>query len=236
MASVKVIRIPVGYANTFLLVNGKQSVLIDTGIKNQALYILSKMERYGVKASELALIIQTHTHFDHAGNTARLKELTRAKVAVHETEAAYLEEGYTPIPDGTNLYTKFIASLGRKVYPGVAAYEAVKPDILVPDKSDLSEWGIDGYIIHTPGHTEGSLSVVIENRLVVAGDCFFPLYVKSVFPPFCNNIPALMKSWKKIFDLNIDKIYAGHGPLFSRERGMKYYNRRLAGKEAYFSD
>ena len=225
--SVKAVRIPVGYANSFLLINGRHSVLIDTGIKGHASFVLSKMERYGVGPSDLALIIQTHTHFDHAGNTAGLKKLTVAKVMVHGTEAEYLIKGYTPIPNGTNLYTKFVASLGRKVYPGIAAYEAVKPDILVSEKYSLEEWEIDGYILHTPGHTEGSLSVVLENRLIIAGDCFFPLYPKSVFTPFCNDVPLMMKSWKKIFDLNINEIYAGHGPRFSRERGLKCYEQKM---------
>jgi len=226
-ASVRTIRIPVGYANAFLLINGRHSVLIDTGIKGHAFFLLSKMEKYGVVPSDLALIIQTHTHFDHAGNTAELKKLTGAKVVVHETEAGYLTNGYTPIPNGTNPYTKFIASLGRKVYPGIAAYEAVKPDIVISEKYSLDEWGVDGYILHTPGHTEGSLSVVLENRLVIAGDCFFPVFPKSVFTPFCNDVPMLMESWKKILDLDIEEIYAGHGPRFSRERGLECYKKRM---------
>ena len=231
MTSVKVVRIPVGYTNVFLWVNGNHSVLIDTGIKNHASYILSKMEKHGVEASDLALIIQTHTHFDHSGNTAELKKRTGAKVVVHEKEADCLEKGYTRIPNGTNLYTKFIASLGRKVYPNLAAYQAIKPDIMVSDKYSLAEWGIDGYILPTPGHTEGSQSVVLENRVVIAGDCFFPVYPKSVFPPFGNDVPQLLKTWKIIFDLNIDEIYAGHGPRLSRERGVACYEKKIKSNQ-----
>lgn len=228
MTSVKVVRIPVGYANVFLLINGNQSVLIDTGIKNHALSILSKIKKHGVEPSDLALIVQTHTHFDHAGNTAELKKRTGAKVVVHEKEADCLAKGYTRIPDGTNPYTGFIASLGRKVYPGLAAYRAVEADILVSDKYNLEEWGIDGYVLHTPGHTDGSQSIVLENRLVIAGDCFFPVFPKSVFPPFGNDIPQLLKTWEQIFDLNINEIYAGHGPKFSRKRAEEYYKKKLS--------
>lgn len=227
MASVKVVRIPVGYANTFLLVNGNRSVLIDTGIKNHASHILSKMKRHGVEASDLALIIQTHTHFDHAGCTAELKKLTGAKVMVHEKEADCLAKGYTRIPNGTNFYTKFISSLGRKIYPGLAAYQPVVPDIVVKEKLSLEEWGISGYVFSTPGHTEGSQSIAVENRIIIAGDCFFPVYPNDIFPPFGNDVPLLLNTWKLIFNLGIDEIYAGHGPGFSRERGVEYLQKKL---------
>ena len=227
MAPVKVIRIPVSYANSFLIKNGNRSVLIDTGKKNYATYILSKLKKHGVEPSDVALIIQTHTHFDHSGNTSELKALTGAKVLVHEKEAACLAKGYTRIPNGTNILTNFIASLGRKIYPSLAAYRAVDPDIVINEKFSLAPFGIDGYVLPTPGHTEGSVSVVIENRIIIAGDCFFPVYPRSVFVPFGNNVPQLLKTWKLIFDLNINDIYAGHGPKFSRERGIICYQRKI---------
>lgn len=228
MAPIKVIRIPVAYANSFLLKNGSQSVLIDTGIKNHAAYILSKLKRHGLDPSDLALIIQTHTHFDHTGNTAELKKRTGAKVLVHEKEADQLAKGYTRIPDGTIFYSKYISRLGRKIAPSIAAYSPVEPDIVVSEKFDLGEWGINGYVLSTPGHTEGSVSVVIENRAIIAGDCFFPVFPNSIFPPFGNDVALLLKTWKMIFDLDINEIYAGHGPKFSRERGIKDYQKKLA--------
>lgn len=222
---MQVIRIPVGYANVFLLKNGQQSVLIDTGIKRHAKYILEKIGKHGLKADDIALIIQTHTHFDHAGNTAALKKLTGAKVLVHQKEADCLAKGYTPIPNGTNLYTQTVAALGRKIYPGIAAYAAVDPDIIIAEKFDLAPWGINGYVLPTPGHTEGSVSVFMEDRIAIAGDCFFPVYPKSVFTPFCNDIPLLLQTWQTIFDLKIDEIYAGHGPRFNRQRGLECLGR-----------
>lgn len=218
---MQVIRIPVAYANIFLLKNGSQSILVDSGIKRHAKHILNKIGQHGLVPEDIALIIQTHTHFDHAGNTAELKRLTGAKVLVHEKEAECLAKGYTPIPNGTNFYSKTVAALGRKLYPGIAAYPAVSPDIIVSERFDLAPWSIDGYVLSTPGHTEGSISVVIENRLIIGGDCFFPVYPKSIFTPFCNNIPLLLQTWQMIFDLEIDEIHAGHGPRFKRQRGVE---------------
>lgn len=227
MSKTKIVRIPVTYANAFLLVNGANSVLIDSGVKGHAWHILKKMKKYGINPTDLALIIQTHTHFDHAANTAELKELTGAKVMVHEKEAECLRKGYTPIPDGTNIYTKFVASLGRKIYPEIAAYNPVNPDIVVSEKYSLEEWGIDGYVLPTPGHTEGSQSVVLEGKKIIAGDCFFPVYPESVFTPFSNDIQQLLKTWEMIFDLGVQKFYAGHGSSFSRKRALKSYNKRM---------
>ncbi|MDX9881491.1 MAG: MBL fold metallo-hydrolase [Prolixibacteraceae bacterium] len=230
MVPLNVIRIPVGYANSFLILNGRRSLLIDTGIRKHATYILQTLKKCKLEPSDLALIIQTHTHFDHAGNTAELKQQTGARVLVHEKEAACLARGYTRIPDGTNLLTRNIASLGRKVYPSLAAYPAVGPDIVISGKYSLAEWGIDGYILPTPGHTDGSVSVILENRLIITGDCFFPVYPHTVFPPFGNDVPLLLKTWKLILDLHISEMYAGHGPKFTRERVLKCYREKCAGR------
>jgi len=144
---------------------------------------------------------------------------------VHQNEADCLVKGYTPIPDGTNIYTKFVASMGRKFYPDIASYEAVVPDIVISDKLLLNDWAIDGYVFPTPGHTDGSQSVVLENKKIITGDCFFPVFPDSVFTPFTNNIPQLLKTWETIFGLNIQELYAGHGSMFSLKRAVKCYEK-----------
>jgi glyoxylase-like metal-dependent hydrolase (beta-lactamase superfamily II) len=109
--------------------------------------------------------------------------------------------------------------LGRNIFSHIGKYEPVKADIIVEDFLDLSPWNIDGKILHTPGHTNGSISVITGNT-IFAGDTFFNRGLKGTFPPFANNPIILLKTWQKLFDLGIKEIYPGHGPKFNVKKAF----------------
>jgi glyoxylase-like metal-dependent hydrolase (beta-lactamase superfamily II) len=49
-------------------------------------------------------------------------------------------------------------------------YQGVEPDILMKNEFDLSEYGINGKIVHTPGHTEDSITIILDNGEMLLGD------------------------------------------------------------------
>ncbi|MBN1819349.1 MAG: MBL fold metallo-hydrolase [Prolixibacteraceae bacterium] len=223
MSDLKIIQIHSGFVSPVLIANGENSILVDTGRKGFGNEILKAIISKGLKPANIKLIILTHTHFDHAGNARFLKEKTGAKIIVHKNEAKCLEKGYTIIPRGTIPFSKRMSWLGRNLFPFIGKYPSVKPDIIVENELDLADWGIDGKILHTPGHTKGSQSVLIGNSLL-AGDAFFNRGLKGVFPPFADEPELLIKTWEKIFKLNINKIYPGHGAAFKIDRAIETYD------------
>jgi glyoxylase-like metal-dependent hydrolase (beta-lactamase superfamily II) len=222
MSDIRIIK--VGYVNVYLILNAQNSALVDTGNKNHGDFVLQKIKHYGIQPADIKLIILTHTHFDHAGNVAYLKEKTGAKVIVHETEKDDLSRGFTPIPRGTLPFTKITSWLGRNVVSSVGKYDPVQADIVVKEKLDLSPWKIDGYILHTPGHCKGSVSIILGEKALV-GDAFFNRVFNIHFPPFADNPDILIYTWQKIFDLKINEIYPGHGPKFGVEEAIPYFKK-----------
>ena len=93
------------------------------------------------------LIVLTHTHFDHAGGAKRIKELTKAPIAVHRSEALFLRRGRTPVPDGTRWKGKVLAALGRTFGRRLTRYPGVEPDLLVDEELSLADYGISGNVI-----------------------------------------------------------------------------------------
>lgn len=91
------------------------------------------------------------------------------------------------------------------------------------DNYDLWEYGVDGKVIHTPGHTEGSICVVLEGKYCITGDTFFNISPNSVYPPFANDKKKLIESWKKIREQNYTNYYPGHG----REFTLKKFDKTL---------
>jgi len=211
-----IVPIGTGNSNAYLIVNGSHTLLVDTGPHKQEQKILATLHELGLPPESLRLIILTHTHYDHCGSLRELQRLTHAKVLVHEAEAACLQQGYTAFPNGTRWFSKIIVALGRRFARARAAYPAVTPDITIRDSFALSDYGFDGYILPTPGHTAGSLSVILNHTYALVGDTLFHVTANDVFPPFANDEAELLHSWQKLLDTGCKVFYPGHGTSFER--------------------
>jgi glyoxylase-like metal-dependent hydrolase (beta-lactamase superfamily II) len=221
-----ILRINAGSSNVYLIKNGHNSILIDAGNKNKLKKILKTVTQQGLNESDIKLIILTHTHYDHSGSVAELKKATGAKVAVSAKEAEELRNGYTPFPKGTTPFFKFIVKIGKKFFSSMGKFSPVEPDILIKDKYDLSDYDLNGYIVSTPGHTIGSLSVILDNKYAILGDTAFSIF-PQVYPPFANDPGLLRQTWKKLLDLGITQCYPGHGKPFSVEKLQHTYKKKF---------
>lgn len=222
-------RVLFGRCNSFLVSSGGNHVLVDNGQSNRLKALKKHLTRLGVTAENLNLMILTHTHFDHAENSAEITREYRPVVMVHEVEAKYLASGDSPLPDGTMWFSKLIMNgIGRKIQHRFR-YAPVKPGITVNNTYDLGGHGIQGYVLPTPGHTYGSISVVVDNEIAIVGDAMFGIFPGKIFPPFANDVPGMIESWKTLLDTGCRLFMPAHGLERSREVVEKEY-KRLRGK------
>jgi len=223
----EIIAVPLGRANAYLVAGGQQVVLVDSGTKGNAQRIVQTLANRNFSPRHIRLIIVTHTHYDHCGSLKALRDLSGAPALVHENEAVRLMEGYGGFPKGTSLLTALISGLGRTLGKRMGGYEAVSPDILVKDRFGLEDYGLDGYVLATPGHTAGSVSVILENKHAIVGDTLFNVFNKSLFPPFADDPVELLRSWKKLYETGCESFYPGHGKRFHRDRLKKDLEARM---------
>ncbi len=214
----------IGYSNAVLVLNGHNSILIDTGAKNNIHRFHDLFKNYKIQASDIKLIILTHTHLDHTGNLNELVQLTGARVIVHKNEFENLKKGFIPIPDGQGIYTRFISGLGKLVRPAYISPKPFAADIINEDEMDLNNFGMNGKIISTPGHTSGSQSVIIGKQLI-SGDTFINLPNGTIFPHFANDPKTLIKTWEKLFQLGVKEIFPGHGKKLNIEETLAEYEK-----------
>jgi hydroxyacylglutathione hydrolase len=214
----------IGYSNSVLIVNGSQSILVDTGVRGNIKLFKRFFEQNQLKPQNIKLIILTHTHYDHTGNLTALKEMTGADVLVHKNEFENLRKGYIPIPDGQRFYTRIITRIGQIFMPKFASPEPFTADIMNENEFDLKDFGIPGKVISTPGHSTGSQSVVIGDA-IICGDVFMNLRYGAIFPHFAENPFILIETWEKIFNLGIKKIYPGHGKMIKVEKVYPAYKK-----------
>jgi hydroxyacylglutathione hydrolase len=220
----KIIQILTGRSNVFLLTNGEKNILIDTSSKSTWNILEKRLKQLSVNGIDY--LILTHTHYDHAENSSLIKEKYKAQVIVHKNEASYLTSGENIIPKGTNLITRVIVNLLAKRFLSITRYNPCKYDILVNSVFELNHIGFNAYIMHTPGHTIGSMSVIIDNEVAIVGDTMFGIFKWSVFPPYANDIKQIVNSWGSLLETKCSVFIPGHGSANDRLLVQKEYNKR----------
>ena len=156
--------------------------------------ILKRLEELGLN---LELIVNTHGHFDHIGGNEYLKQKTGAKLYIHADDAEMLTE---PEKNLSSLFD-----------PG-SLIISPPADIILHDGDRMEIGAHVFYVIHTPGHTKGSICLKMEDCLF-AGDTLFADSIGRTDLPG-GSYSEIMNSIKtKLCPLEDTLIiYPGHGP------------------------
>jgi glyoxylase-like metal-dependent hydrolase (beta-lactamase superfamily II) len=214
--------------NTCYIIRDQGAVLEDASYPGCAKSFARLLEFHEIKPDEVRLIIPTHGDFDHAGGAKDLKELTGAKIIMHQKDNDNLEQGIFHWPNGVTPWGKFSRAMMLPFVSKVGEFQAAKVDIILDDDSfSLEEYGIQGKIVYTPGHTYGSISVVLDS-----GDAFvgclahnrLPFVLKPKLPIYAMDLELLKESWVKVINMGAENIYPGHGKPFPVEKITKYLN------------
>ncbi|MGC9342874.1 MAG: MBL fold metallo-hydrolase [Bacteroidales bacterium] len=218
--SLKIHQIKLG-VNSCYLVRGKSSILIDAGNPGKARLFKRKIEKLGVRPEDIKLIILTHSHFDHAGSAQEIKELTGAKIVMHLVERELSRNGEMIIPKGVNTWGKITQPIFFPLFRRIP-FPDFEPDILLDQPEfSLVPYGIEGSILHTPGHTPGSLSVLLDSGDALVG-CMahdgLPFRLRPGLPIYAKDIKQLKESWEILQEKGAKMIYPGHGNPFPLEK------------------
>jgi hydroxyacylglutathione hydrolase len=221
---LKIEQILSGRSNVFLLSNNSVNLLIDTSPAYRWKKLINSLDYKGIRNIDYLLL--THSHYDHSDNAALLKQKFRCKVILHRSEEFNLLTGEMSKPQGTTVFTKFLtdhfASLLSKRMQG----NPCQPDILIDDNYPLEDFGFTARIIHTPGHSPGSVSVIVDDEIAIAGDTIFGVFKGKVFPPYAADVKSLIISWGKLLETNCNVFLPSHGRARYREQLRREYNKR----------
>ncbi len=194
MGEVKIGRMTLGSCATncyFLYTAGAEEVIvIDPGDTGKLLF-----DKLSEKGFKVGAILLTHGHFDHIYGVAALKKLSGAKVYAGEFEQELLEN------EELNLSDYF----GRPT--------RVEADVYLRDGEVLTLCGVTFKVIHTPGHTGGSICFYIESEgFLIDGDTLFYESVGRTDFPSGNSRVLINSIKEKLFALPAEtKVYPGHG-------------------------
>ena len=171
----------------------KKGIVIDPG--GHAQRILDTVKRQGL---EIVTIVDTHGHFDHVLANEVVKEATGAPIAIHPADAPML----TDPRKGFGVFAMFFGGL-RGGPPA---------DVLLNDGDEVRFGNQVLKVVHTPGHSQGSISLVGEG-VVFSGDALFQGSIGRTDFPGGDYDQLIASIRTRILTLPDDTVvYSGHGP------------------------
>ncbi len=184
----------VGYGSTNYYVIGASNnrLLIDVGWPKTLPKLLANLKRKDIRLQEIRNLLVTHYHPDHAGLAQEVKSQGIRLILLEQQVAAIpLLKTYMKPSDG---------------YVDILVEDAIQ---LAPQASRtfLQSIGIGGEIISTPGHSDDSVTLVLEDGAAFTGDLPGPKWATE------EEMDKVLRSWQAILALNAKMVYPGHGPV-----------------------
>jgi glyoxylase-like metal-dependent hydrolase (beta-lactamase superfamily II) len=170
----------------------KKAVVIDPGGEEEVDLVLNFLQENNF---DLKYIINTHGHIDHIAGNNLLKAKTEALLLIHRLDADMLV-------DANKNFSSF---MGKEICSPPA-------DKLLEEGDEISLGTLNLIVIHTPGHTPGGISLVLNN-IVFTGDTLFAGGIGRTDLPGGSYQDLIKSINEKLLILGDDKIiYPGHGP------------------------
>ncbi len=217
--SLNIHTIKLGVANSYLI-RAEGAILIDSGSPKQVKTFNKAIHKISVRPEDIKLVLNTHGHWDHIGSARDIKEITGADIAMHENEAEWLERALVILPPAVSIWGRILISAMMMAKPFIK-FPATGVDVVLNDEDfSLTEYGIPGRVIYTPGHSSGSVSLLLDTGEAFVGDLAmnaFPMRLSAGLPIFAEDLDKVKESWELLLSLGAKTIYPAHGKPFSSD-------------------
>jgi hydroxyacylglutathione hydrolase len=206
-------------AYSYLLETDDALYLVDAGTSAHAPAVLRAIEALGRKPEDIRLAVVTHAHADHYGGLGKLQERAEFPVACHPAHAEVLRTGGIIISPGLNPFSRIYASIARAYLP-ISRLPKVTCVVTPGNDEPLDAFGLRGRILHTPGHSDGCVSLLLDDGSAFVGDLVQGRRLPFLSPELPNmalDTETVLESWRALLDAGATTIYPAHGSVVTAE-------------------
>ncbi len=188
---MKVSELKYSVSNNYLIQGDRGLLLFDTGWAGTLPGFFQAIGTYGISVRDINYILISHFHPDHCGIAQEIADLG-PQIAVMDVQRNFIHASDRVFEKEPKLHFKAIEEEKARMIP------------LSESRSFLQELGIQGEILHTPGHSDDSISLFLDSGELFVGD-LNPLYEMAL-----HQGTEIGKSWEKLLLLRPRTIYYGH--------------------------
>jgi glyoxylase-like metal-dependent hydrolase (beta-lactamase superfamily II) len=187
-----IVNVGYGSTNYWVISAGTSRLLFDLGWPGTMGTLRANLDRMDVPLEEIRYALASHYHIDHAGLAQELK-LAGVPLLV-------LEEQVSAIP----LTKKWAKPADNFVDITVHDNLTISCD---ESRATLKMIGLSGEIVHTPGHSDDSISLLLDDGSALTGDLTHPSLATEM------QMSLVLESWGTLRELGARTVYPGHGPV-----------------------
>jgi hydroxyacylglutathione hydrolase len=217
--SIDIFPIPINF-DTVYLVRGNRLIVIDGGDPGHFVKFINGIKKYSIDPKDIKLIVLTHGHWDHIGLTKEIQDISGSRILMNQQDIPLIDDIPPSQPPGFTIWGKIIIELLKLATRSVRIPQFSVSVETGDEDISLAEYGIPGTVVHTPGHSPGSVSIVLECGEVFVGDLamnMFPMRMSPGLPIFGYDMQIVKNSWRKLLAMGVRTVYPAHGKPFSAE-------------------
>jgi len=191
--------------------DSKDLSLVDAGLMGKGDYKLGSIDSLGIDFAAIKRVIMTHTHLDHIGCLAEIREqIPWAELWVHELEARPLDSGDERIVYGMEMF-KSMCMTQYNLKPGSFRFRV---DRRLHGGEELELGGISWEVMHVPGHSPGSIAFYDrQRRILIPGDVVYADYAIGRFDLHGASGAQHKESLSRLGELDVDILLPGHNRI-----------------------
>jgi endoribonuclease LACTB2 len=197
--------------NVFLIHDSGEGVLIDSGFgdeKSIQTRVEFLRERPDVKVRRIVL---THHHFDHTSGASQLRDETGGRTVLHGEEVGFLKDWKAEVPQDIEV-PEDQKELAEQIEKFRKQAAEAGPDEKVADGDTISVGDLTVEVVHTPGHTLGSMCLYLrEERALFTGDTALGLGTVAISPPPHGDMALYLRSLERLKGYDCAVMLPGHG-------------------------
>jgi glyoxylase-like metal-dependent hydrolase (beta-lactamase superfamily II) len=195
------------FGQVYVWREGSELTLIDTGIPGSAEHIEAAFAELGYRPADLRRVVLTHWHGDHTGAAADVRAWGDVEVLAHEAEAAVIRGER---PGAQFELTEAEKPLHQSLRQGAAP--ALPPCPVDRELRQGDTFGGEAEVIHTPGHTDGSMAIYLKrHKVLFTGDLVANSPQGLLLGPFNTDRELAKQSAERLRQVPAELVCFGHG-------------------------
>lgn len=192
MTGITIVNVGYRSTNYWVISAGASRLLVDLGWPSMMGEMKANLKRMDIPLHEIRYALATHYHIDHAGLAQEFKDAGVPLLAL-------------------DVQVRAIPLMSRWIKPQERFTEIALHDNVViscaESRALLKRIGIDGEILYTPGHSDDSVSLLLDNGAAFIGDLTGPEAISV------EDAAVVIASWRLLRERGATTVYPGHGPI-----------------------